>query len=44
MKMLIIEDKRSLPDSIVAYMDQERYRCEQAFTYAEAKMKINLFE
>lgn len=44
MKILIIEDERSLSDSIVAYMDQERYRCEQAFTYAEAKMKVNLYE
>ena len=44
MKILIIEDERSLSDSIVAYMDQERYRCEQAFAYAETKMKVNLYE
>ena len=44
MKILIIEDERSLSDSIVAYLDSEKYLCEQAFTYADAKMKINVYE
>lgn len=44
MKILIVEDERSLSDSIVAYLDSEKYHCEQAFTYADAKMKINVYE
>ena len=44
MKILIIEDERSLSDSIVAYLSSEKYLCEQAFTYEEAKMKVNMYE
>ena len=44
MKILIIEDERSLSDSIVAYLSSEKYLCEQAFTYDDAKMKVNLCE
>lgn len=44
MKLLIVEDERSLSDSIVTYLDGEKYRCEQAFTYAEAKMKVGMYE
>ena len=44
MKILIIEDERSLSDSIVAYLSSEKYLCEQAFTYADAKMKVNMYE
>lgn len=44
MKILIIEDERSLSDSIVAYLSSEKYLCEQAFTYDDAKMKVNLYE
>lgn len=44
MKILIIEDERSLSDSIVAYLSSEKYLCEQAFTYSDAKMKVNLYE
>ena len=44
MKILIIEDERKLSDSIVAYLDKERYLCEQAFSYADAKMKVSLYE
>ena len=44
MKILIIEDERSLSDSIVAYLSSEKYLCEQAFTYADAKMKVNIYE
>lgn len=44
MKILIIEDERKLSDSIVTYLGSEQYRCEQAFTYAEARMKVNLYE
>ena len=42
MKILIVEDERKLSDSIVAYLNGERYLCEQAFTYA--KMKVNMYE
>lgn len=44
MKILIIEDERKLSDSIVDYLSAEDYRCEQAFTYAEAKMKTAIYE
>lgn len=44
MKLLIIEDEKSLSDSIVAYMGGEQYLCEQAFTYGEAKMKVGIYD
>ncbi len=44
MKILIIEDEHNLSDSIVSYLSSERYLCEQAFTYSDAKMKVNLYE
>ena len=44
MKILIIEDERNLSDSIVAYLSSEKYLCEQAFTYDDAKMKVNMYE
>ncbi len=44
MKILIIEDERRMSESIVAYLSREQYLCEQAFTYAEAKVKVNLYE
>ena len=31
-------------DSIVAYLSSEKYLCEQAFTYDDAKMKVNMYE
>lgn len=44
MKILIIEDERNLSDSIVSYLSGEKYLCEQAFTYEDAKEKVNLYE
>lgn len=44
MKILIIEDERSLSDSIVTYLSSEKYLCEQAFTYADARMKVGMYE
>lgn len=44
MKLLIVEDERKLSDSIVTYLNGEKYFCEQAFTYDEAKNKVNLYE
>ncbi len=44
MKILIIEDERKLSDSIVSYLSSEKYLCEQAFTYDEARMKVNVDE
>lgn len=43
MKILIVEDEKELSDSIVAYLDNEKYLCEQAFTYAEAEMKVDAY-
>ena len=44
MKILIIEDERQLSDSIMEYLSAEKYLCEQSFTYADAKMKVNVYE
>ena len=44
MKLLIIEDERELSDNIVAYLSSENYVCEQAFTYSEAREKVNLYD
>lgn len=40
MKLLIIEDEKSLSDSIVSYLSHEDYLCEQAYTFAEAHERI----
>lgn len=42
MKPLITEDERELSDNIVAYLSSEDYVCEQAFTYDDAKTKVNI--
>ena len=44
MKLLIIEDERELSDNIVTYLSSENYVCEQAFTYGDARMKVNLYD
>lgn len=44
MKILIIEDERELSNSIVDYLSSEHYQCEQAFTYGEALMKLNVYD
>ncbi len=44
MKILIVEDERSLSDSIVTYLSSEKYLCEQAFTYSDARMKVDMYE
>ena len=44
MKLLIVEDERELSDSIVSFLCQEDYLCEQAFSFAEAAMKVELYE
>lgn len=44
MKLLIIEDERQLSDSIVKYLGNEEYLCEQAFTFDEAAERITAYE
>ena len=44
MKLLIIEDEKELSDSIVNFLNQEEYLCEQSFTYQDAMMKVDLYE
>lgn len=44
MKILIIEDEKELSDNIVTFLSSENYLCEQAFTYAESRMKVGLYE
>lgn len=38
MKILIIEDEKALSDSIKDYLGEEKYLCEQAFTFHQARM------
>ena len=44
MKLLIIEDEQDLSNSIMTYLSSENYLCEQSFTYADAKMKVGLYD
>lgn len=44
MKLLIIEDERSLSNSIVSYLNHEEYLCEQAFSFAEAMEKVGMYD
>lgn len=44
MKILIIEDERKLSDSIKKYLETQKYLCEQAFDFNEAKMKAGVYE
>ncbi|MCH4156404.1 MAG: response regulator transcription factor [Muribaculaceae bacterium] len=44
MKLLIIEDEKSLSDSIVEFLSNESYLCEQAFTYNDAMMKVSCYD
>lgn len=44
MKILIIEDEKELSDSIVSYLSSEKYLCEQAFDFADAKMKVCIYD
>lgn len=44
MKILIIEDEKELSDSIESYLSSEKYLCEQAFDFADAKMKVCVYD
>lgn len=44
MKVLIIEDERQLSDSIRDYLTSQKYLCEQAFDYADAKMRVGVYD
>ncbi len=44
MKILIIEDERRLSDSIRRYLEGQGYLCEQAFTFADAKMMAGSYD
>ena len=44
MKLLIIEDERSLLKSIVQYFNQEKFLCETAISYEEGIRKIEDFQ
>jgi DNA-binding response OmpR family regulator len=43
MKILIIEDERSLSESISSHLGKEGFTCEQAYNYDTASEKINLY-
>ncbi|MGM9694982.1 MAG: response regulator transcription factor [Alloprevotella sp.] len=44
MKLLIVEDEKRLSDSIVTYLEEDDCLCEQAFTRAEANLKVGCYE
>jgi DNA-binding response OmpR family regulator len=44
MKILVIEDEQALCETIVSYLDEEGYRCEQAGTVELGTEKVNLYE
>ena len=44
MKILIIEDEKTLSDSIVEYLTQEGYLCETSNNFNEAIEKISLYD
>lgn len=44
MKILIIEDEEELSNSIVRFLNNDDYLCEQAFTYNDAMMKAGMYE
>jgi DNA-binding response OmpR family regulator len=44
MKILVIEDEAALCETIVAYLEEEGYRCEQAGTVELGSEKVNLYE
>lgn len=44
MKILIVEDEKELSNSIVSYLNQENYLCEQAYTFREAMEKVCMYE
>jgi DNA-binding response OmpR family regulator len=44
MKILVIEDELALCETIVAYLEEEGYRCEQAGTVELGSEKVNLYE
>ena len=41
---MIIEDQRSLSDSIRDYLHSQHYLCEQAFDYAQAKLMVGCYK
>ena len=44
MKILVIEDELALCETMVAYLEEEGYRCEQAGTVELGSEKVNLYE
>ena len=44
MKILVIEDEAALCETIVAYLEEEGYRCEHAGTVELGSEKVNLYE
>ncbi len=44
MKILIIEDEKTLTDSVVEYLHEEGHICEAVYTYFDALEKVELYE
>jgi DNA-binding response OmpR family regulator len=43
-KILVVEDEKNILDTIVTYLAEEGYLCEQASTFDLGSQKINLYE
>ena len=44
MKILLIEDEKQLSKSILSYLKNEKYTCELAENFENAKEKLELFD
>lgn len=44
MKILVVEDERSLRETIIRSLEKERYTVESASTFREAEMKLNDYD
>jgi DNA-binding response OmpR family regulator len=43
MKLLIVEDEEELSKSIISFLNKEEYLCEQALTFEDAMMKVEIY-
>ena len=43
MKILVVEDERELMESIIQYLEEEKYFCEMASDFDSASEKISLY-
>jgi DNA-binding response OmpR family regulator len=44
LKILVIEDEADLRETIVSFLEEEGYHCEQASNKVQGSEKLNLYE